>query len=185
MCVYQCVVTWELQLQYLHTEDPSNCQQTARHRYRSWAARLKSTSRCLIVSCGWNYSFIHAQRESYSINCKKTVSRSSGEKAIILLNVSGCLQSFVGFLCFFIRSWRHNSREEGCDGLWKGQRRHGHVYSMNRSFFKYLFKNVMFFLVKSLTIELQNQGNTFIFMYIIYTIYYNNPPTPLSNEHIQ
>lgn len=61
----------------------SNCQ-CRPIKNSLWAAQLKSTSWCLIVFFGWNYSFIQAQRESYSFffstKTVRILCQSSGEK---------------------------------------------------------------------------------------------------------
>lgn len=86
----------------------SNCQ-CRPIKNSLWAAQLKSTSWCLIVFFGWNYSFIQAQRESYSFfffhqNCKNTVSvfRRKKKQRNYLIKCIWLLAKLCGVFVFLL-----------------------------------------------------------------------------------
>ena len=96
-------------------------------------ARLESTSRCLIVLRGWNYSFIRLKENQIAAAVRKTQSH-------YLINCIWLLSNALFVLCVssrVIHTWRHVSRETACDGLRTGQRRRGRVYMKSLFLFSF------------------------------------------------
>lgn len=96
-------------------------------------ARLRSTSWCLIVLRGWNYSFIRLKENQIAAAVRKTQSH-------YLINCIWLLSKALFGLCVssrVIHTWRHVSRETSCDGLRTGQRRRGRVYMKSLFLFSF------------------------------------------------